>query len=140
MSEFIALSGGFDPLHVGHLRMINDASRFGSVIILLNSDAWLMQKKGFVFMPFEQRKEMLEHVRGVSVVLPALDADGSVSESLTNLRNLVKYFGNGGDRNSGNTPEDKICAKYGIEVIYGLGGCKIQSSQNLVTKAIAQGA
>jgi cytidyltransferase-like protein len=55
---YIAVSGGFDPLHVGHLRMINDASKLGKVIVLLNSDKWLKKKKKKVFMPFEQRKEI----------------------------------------------------------------------------------
>ena len=56
----IAISGGFDPVHVGHLRMMKAASDFGEVIVILNSDDWLERKKGYVFMPFEERKEIIE--------------------------------------------------------------------------------
>ena len=52
----IMVSGGFDPVHVGHIRLILDASKFGDVIVVANSDQWLYRKKGFVFMTFDQRK------------------------------------------------------------------------------------
>ncbi len=61
MSEkTIMVSGGFDPLHIGHLRMIKEAAQHGKVIVVVNSDAWLLRKKGFIFMPFEERKEIIE--------------------------------------------------------------------------------
>jgi cytidyltransferase-like protein len=123
MSEdFIAISGGFDPVHVGHLRMINDASAFGKVIVLLNSDEWLMRKKGYAFMPIEQRKEILEGLRNVHCVIPAIDDDDTVSKSIENIKNIIKYFGKGGDRGPKNTPEIAICEKYSISVLYNLGG------------------
>lgn len=121
-----------DPLTVGHVRMINDAAAFGKVIILLNSDAWLMKKKGFVFMPFAERKEILEWQKNVHCVLPASDDDGTVCKSLEMLRETIKYFGNGGDRLASNTPEVSICEKMEINLIFGLGGNKIQSSSELV--------
>ncbi len=119
---YIAVSGGFDPAHIGHIRMIDDAACFGRVLVLLNSDEWLKRKKGYVFMPFEQRKEMLESIRNVHCVLPALDADNTVSSSICSLHGLIKYFGKGGDRTPQNTPEAGICEKYDIPIIYGLGG------------------
>ena len=59
--DTIMVSGGFDPIHVGHVRMIREAARYGDVIVVLNSDEWLMRKKGYIFMPFEERKE-LNHI------------------------------------------------------------------------------
>lgn len=133
--KFIALSGGFDVIHVGHLRMINDASKFGKVIILLNSDDWLIRKKGYFLMPFGERKEMLEGFSNVHCVLPAMDDDGTVCRSIGSLNAIISYFGNGGDRTQNNTPEAKECAEYSIPIIYGLGGNKVQSSTNLAEKA-----
>lgn len=133
--KFIALSGGFDVPHVGHLRMINDASKLGKVIILLNSDEWLIRKKGYYIMPFNERKELLEGLRVVHMVLPAYDSDDTVCSSIISLHNIISYFGNGGDRKAHNTPEAEICDKFGIQVIYGLGGNKIQSSTNLAERA-----
>lgn len=134
MSEdnFIALSGGFDPITVGHVRMIGDASAFGKVIIILNSDEWLVRKKGYAFIPFAERKELLESTRNVHCVLPAQDADDTVCASINMLKDTIRYFGNGGDRWQSNTPEAEICSKYEIPVIYGLGGYKVQSSSKLV--------
>jgi cytidyltransferase-like protein len=60
MSEkIIAVSGAFDPIHAGHVRLINDAAAYGMVVVILNSDEWLRRKKGYVFMPWEERKEIL---------------------------------------------------------------------------------
>lgn len=134
--EYIALSGGFDPVHKGHIRMIADAACFGKVIVLLNSDDWLKRKKGACFMDFEHRKEIVESIRNVYCVLPAQDADDTVCESLKDLGGLIHFFGNGGDRFKHNTPESEICEKNGIRIIYGLGGGKIASSQELVDAAI----
>lgn len=117
---------------VGHLRMITDASAFGKVIVLLNSDEWLTRKKNYVFMPFAERKEILEGTRNIHVVLPALDGDETVCASLSSLRDVIKYFGNGGDRYACNTPELELCEKLEIIPLFGLGGNKVQSSSQLV--------
>lgn len=138
--KFILVSGGMDPLHPGHIAMINDAAAFGEVIVLLNSDDWLRRKKGYVFMCFEERKKVIESLKNVHCVLPAMDKDNSVCASIENLCHIIDYFGNGGDRWADNTPETEVCAKYNIPIIYGLGGNKIASSSELVTKAIASGA
>lgn len=131
-NPYIAVSGGFDPLTIGHVRMINDAAAFGKVIVLLNSDAWLMRKKGFVFMPFAERKEIIEWMKNIHCVLPAIDNDDTVCNTLTMLRETIQYFGNGGDRSKTNTPEIDLCERFGIFPIFGLGGNKIQSSSELV--------
>ena len=54
--QIVAVSGGFDPIHIGHVRMILEASEFGDVIVIANSDDWLLRKKGYVFMPYEERE------------------------------------------------------------------------------------
>ena len=64
----VIVSGGFDPVHAGHIRMIRDAANFGDVIVIANSDQWLFRKKGFVFMTFEQRAEILNAIKGVILV------------------------------------------------------------------------
>jgi len=56
MNDIILVSGGFDPIHSGHIDLIKDASKYGDVVVLLNSDAWLIQKKGKEFLPYEERK------------------------------------------------------------------------------------
>ena len=126
----IAVSGGFDPVHVGHVRMIQAAAQFGDVIVICNSDAWLKRKKGYSFMPFEERAEILKAFKGVKDVVEANDDDGSVCETLKELQPDI--FANGGDRFNTNTPETQTCKKYDIEMLWGVGGGKIQSSSDLV--------
>ena len=129
----IAVSGGFDPIHVGHVRMIQSAAKVGDVVVILNRDDWLERKKGYKFMTWEERAEILESIRGVIGVVPAGDSDGSVCETLKIIRPDI--FANGGDRKDDNTPEVALCNKLGIELMWNVGGEKIQSSSTLVQKA-----
>lgn len=129
---YIAISGGFDPLHKGHVDYIKDAGGFGKVIVILNSDEWLIRKKGYAFMPFEERKIILESMFFVHRVIAAQDGDDTVLNSLMMLKDTISYFGKGGDRWQSNTPEAEFCDSYKIPVIYGLGGFKTQSSSVLV--------
>jgi len=126
----IAISGGMDPIHIGHVKMIQAAAELGELTVILNSDAWLKRKKGYVFMPYEERKYLLESVKGVSVVSAVDDTDGTVCEALQRLQ--PDMFGNGGDRTSDNTPEKEVCLDIGIRMIWNLGGQKVQSSSELV--------
>lgn len=138
MSEkTIMVSGGFDPLHIGHLRMIKEAAQHGKVIVVVNSDAWLLRKKGFIFMPFEERKEIIEGYAEVDRVEAVDDSDGTVCEALWRVK--PTYFANGGDRTSNNTPEMRVCEQLDIEMLWGVGGGKIQSSSEMVAKATAKG-
>ena len=129
----VAVSGGFDPIHKGHVRMIRAASAFGGVIVIANSDEWLMRKKGYIFMPWEERAEILESIKGVVAVHKAKDDDNSVCESLKDLRPTM--FANGGDRKGNNVPEVALCNDLGIELLWNVGGDKIQSSSWLVEKS-----
>ena len=128
----VAVSGGFDPVHVGHVRMIAEAANYGAVIVIANSDAWLMRKKGYIFMTWEERQEILYSLKGVADVLEAKDDDGSVCETLRKLKPDI--FANGGDRKDSNTPEVALCQELGIEMLWNVGGGKIQSSSELVAK------
>jgi len=116
----IALSGAFDPLHPGHLRMIQGARNFGRVLIILNSDEWVRRNRGVVIMPWADRREILLAVRGVDRVEGVDDADNTVCEALRRLRPHV--FGNGGLRTSRNTPERLLCNELSIAGVWGIGG------------------
>ena len=130
--DTVVVSGGFDPVHIGHVRMILAAAEYGDVIVVANSDSWLYRKKGFVFMPWEQRKEILEALKGVVRVEWVDDHDETVCEALRRLK--PTYFANGGDRKSNNVPEVQVCEELGIEMIWNVGGDKIESSSDLVNK------
>jgi len=131
--DTIVVSGGFDPIHVGHVRMIRSAAQYGDVIVIANSDDWLFRKKGYNFMGFRERKEILMAIKGVVDVIPVDDKDGTVCEALQRIK--PTYFANGGDRTSANTPEKAICEEYGIKMLWNIGGQKIQSSSELVELA-----
>ena len=146
----IILSGGFDPVHKGHLRMFREASWLGhQVIVGLNSDEWLTRKKGKPFMDFKERKEILEGFQYINQVIPFDDSDDTACNLIRRVRTLYNggefeynfldtnptgeknyklYFANGGDRTTDNVPEQKICEELGVEMIWGIGGDKIQSS------------
>jgi len=132
--DTIMVSGGFDPIHVGHVRMIYEAAQYAGVIVVINSDDWLMRKKGYVFMPFEERREIIESIKGVIRVEHVDDSDETVCEALCRLK--PTYFANGGDRTNKNTPEMDICKKLGITMLWEMGGKnKVQSSSELVEKS-----
>ena len=131
--KIVCVSGGFDPIHIGHVRMIQDAASMGDVIIIANSDDWLMRKKGYVFMPYKERQEILFAIKGVVDVVEAKDADDTVCKTLEKIKPDI--FANGGDRKEGNVPEYDLCNRLGIEMKFGVGGKdKPQSSSWLVDK------
>jgi D-beta-D-heptose 7-phosphate kinase/D-beta-D-heptose 1-phosphate adenosyltransferase len=132
--KIICISGGADPLHLGHIKYLRDAAKFGKVIWILNSDEWLKRKKGYVLMPWEERKEVLLALRDIYRVEKVDDTQGTVNEAICRLE--PDYFGKGGDRNKSNTPEQAMCKLMGIECIFGLGGDKIQSSSELVDSVV----
>tara|TARA_Y100000310_G_scaffold60017_1_gene55403 strand:+ start:690 stop:1157 length:468 start_codon:yes stop_codon:yes gene_type:complete len=125
----IMVSGGFDPIHKGHVRMIQEAAKKGEVLVIVNSDEWLIRKKGFVFMPFEERVEIIKSIKGVTSSLGTDDSDNTVCEALRKYR--PDYFANGGDRTNTNTPEMAVCEELGIEMLWEVGGGKVQSSSAL---------
>ena len=133
----VMVSGGFDPVHIGHIRMIREASHWGRVIVVINSDEWLKRKKGYVFMPYEQRAEIMGNIKGVALVTNVDDSDGTVCKALQQHR--PSAFANGGDRKKNNTPEMKVCDELAIQMLWNIGGKdKPQSSSWLVNKAMEQ--
>ena len=129
----VMVSGGFDPVHVGHIRMIRDAAQYGDVIVIANSDEWLFRKKGFNFMDFKKRSEILDSIKGVLLVDSVDDSDDTVCEAIK--RHKPTYFANGGDRGRKNTPEQSVCAALGVELLWSIcGDEKIDSSSDLVEK------
>tara|TARA_R100000808_G_C2140383_1_gene148208 strand:- start:1101 stop:1541 length:441 start_codon:yes stop_codon:yes gene_type:complete len=129
----VAVSGGFDPIHKGHVQMIREASKYGRVLVIVNSDDWLIRKKGYNFMSFEERAYIVGNIKGVSIVTHVDDTDGSVCKALERFR--PEYFANGGDRYETNTPEMELCGELGISMLWNIGGGKVQSSSDLVTEA-----
>jgi len=135
--EIIVLtSGGFDPVHIGHVRLFQEAKKLGDkLIVLLNNDNWLRQKKGIVFMPQEERKELIKAFACVDEVVftehKSNTKDMSVSEYLKKIKPDI--FAKGGDRTKDNIPEISVCREIGCKIVFGLGkGGKIQSSSWLL--------
>lgn len=135
--KVVAVSGGFDPIHIGHVRMIGEAIELGDeLVVIINNDNWLRIKKGYVFMPQEQRKEIVEAIKGVDRVVftnhKKNTTDMSVCETLKKL--IPDIFANGGDRVTTNVPEVALCKKLGIKMVWNVGnGGKVQSSSWLVS-------
>tara|TARA_B100000242_G_scaffold86259_1_gene57657 strand:- start:585 stop:1052 length:468 start_codon:yes stop_codon:yes gene_type:complete len=130
----VMVSGGFDPVHAGHIRMIRHAAQYGDVIVIANSDNWLYRKKGFVFMEWERRVEILNAIKGVILVDSVDDTDGTVCEAIA--RHKPTFFANGGDRGKSNTPEQSVCEELGVQLLWGVGGEeKVDSSSELAKKA-----
>lgn len=134
----VAVSGGFDPIHVGHVRMFRSARKLGDkLIVILNNDNWLRKKKQHVFMPEKERAEIIEALESVDKVILTRHhknpKDMSVCGELATLRPDI--FANGGDRKPDGdpVPEVDLCAKLGIKMIYNIGhGGKMQSSSWLL--------
>ena len=136
--DYALVSGGFDPVHVGHLRMFKDAKNLSDkVILLLNNDEWLTKKKGKPFMNENQRKEILDEFKSISKVIIQTSSDKSSTKAIEEfvLKNPDKNicYCNGGDRsNVKKILEADICKKLGVSLEFGVGGeNKIESSSQL---------
>jgi D-beta-D-heptose 7-phosphate kinase/D-beta-D-heptose 1-phosphate adenosyltransferase len=137
MNKIVCISGGFDPIHIGHIRMIKEAAIYGTLCVILNNDNWLKKKKGYVFMNEEERKEILEAIKGVSGVFVSFHEPDCEDMTVCRELNLINphIFANGGDRHEKSTPEKELCEKLGIKMVYNVGGSKIQSSSKLIKQA-----
>jgi D-beta-D-heptose 7-phosphate kinase/D-beta-D-heptose 1-phosphate adenosyltransferase len=134
--KVVAISGGFDPVHNGHIRLFQEASKLGDkLIIILNNDNWLKAKKGFAFMSERTRKEILQAIKGVDEVV--LTSHGKNCQDMSVCAELKKIrpdiFANGGDRKKTNIPEVAVCKEIGCKMVFNVGrGGKIESSSWLL--------
>jgi len=131
------VSGGFDPLHTGHINLLESASAFGDkLIVLVNSDDWLTRKKGRPFMPFEERSTIIQRMDMVDNVYGVDDKDGSVTQGLIDVRNAFGHnheyiFCNGGDRGKDNIPEMEV---EGYDFKFSVGGDHKANSSSWILK------
>jgi D-beta-D-heptose 7-phosphate kinase/D-beta-D-heptose 1-phosphate adenosyltransferase len=145
----VMVSGGFDPVHIGHVRMFNEAKKLGDkLVVVINNDNWLKTKKGYAFMPEAERKEIIENFRSVDVAMLTKHKLGTKDMSVCHMLDEVRptIFANGGDRDVQNAhttgsslkPEYALCEKLGIKMVFNVGaGGKVQSSSDLVKAAKA---
>ena len=131
---FAATSGGFDPIHKGHIKCLIDTVNLGlPVVVIVNDNDFLLKKKGFYFMDLEERMFIVNSICGVKYVIPWHSEDGTVIECLRTIKPFV--FTKGGDRTAKeNIPEWNICKRIGCKIITGVGGDKEQSSSELVKR------
>ena len=135
--KVIIVSGGFDPIHSGHIEYFKAAKELGNkLIVALNSDDWLINKKGKFFMPFEERKAIIENLSSVDSVINFEDDNaGSATNALIKVKEMHPNdsiaFANGGDRNQGNIPEMSVD---GIEFIFSVGGDDKKNSSSWILK------
>ncbi|MFH1162341.1 MAG: adenylyltransferase/cytidyltransferase family protein [Candidatus Jorgensenbacteria bacterium] len=133
-----AVSGGFDPPHVGHARMFREARRLGDkLVVIMNNDNWLRYKRGYVFMPEKERKELIESIRWVDRVVLTGHRKGTKDISVCRALERVRpdIFANGGDRTKKNIPEVATCEKIGCRMVFNVGkGGKMQSSSWLLER------
>ena len=136
----VAVSGGMDPLHIGHVRLFQEAKKLGDrLVVILNNDNWLRAKKGYVFMREQERKEVLEALACVDEVV--LTGHSKNPKDMSVCKELLKIkphiFAKGGDRHLDNLPDPEIkaCQAIGCKMVFNIGkGGKIQSSSWLAQK------
>lgn len=136
MSKVVVITGGFDPLHSGHIDYIKAARKLGQILVVgVNSDEWLVRKKGQSFMPFEDRVSIIGALNGVDFAIPFNDRDGTAKDAIAWARkvypNNTIVFANGGDRTESNIPEMDFLDN-NLEFAFGIGGDKKNSSSHLL--------
>ena len=142
--KVVMVSGGFDPIHIGHIRLMQEAKKLGDkLVVVINNDNWIRMKKGKEFMPEQERKEIIEAIVGVDEVIisshPKNPKDMSISKELIKIKPHI--FANGGDRDEKDAQDPKsslykeklIHKKFGIEMVFNVGrGGKVRSSSDLL--------
>jgi cytidyltransferase-like protein len=128
MKRIVLITGGFDPLHSGHIAYIKAAKALGDTLVVgINSDAWLRQKKGQEFMSWEERSIIVSNLHDVDRVINFDDTDGSAKDAIRKVRAIYPtaqiVFANGGDRTKENIPEMDVLEEIlHLEFVFGVGG------------------
>ena len=138
MDDIVLVSGGFDPIHSGHIKLIKEASQHGRVVILLNSDQWLQNKKGMEFLPFKEREIIMLALKNVIDVISCGNIDETcidgIKIAIDKYKNSRMKFANGGDRDNKTTPESIFCNKNNVELLWGIGGNNKSNSSSWILK------
>ena len=138
MDDIVLVSGGFDPVHSGHIKLIQEASKYGSVVVLLNSDKWLQKKKGIEFLPFNERATIMMALKNVIDVISCGNKDDTcldgINKAIRKYNDCKIKFANGGDRNDKSTPESIFCLENNIELLWGIGGQDKSNSSSWILK------
>ena len=135
--SIVLVTGGFDPLHSGHIEYINQARELGRVIVGVNSDEWLTKKKGQPFMSIDERLSIMGNLKDVLCAIRFDDADGSAKDAIRKVRDMFPketiIFANGGDRTKENIPEMNTYID-NVEFIFGVGGDNTLNSSSWILK------
>jgi cytidyltransferase-like protein len=136
MKKIVLITGGFDPLHSGHISYFKAAKALGDILVVgVNSDAWLTRKKGSPFMPYKERAEIVRNIVGVDFVIDFNDSDGSAKHAIQMVRQSYPQdaivFANGGDRTNDNIPEMDI-ADDNLQFVFGVGGFNKANSSSWI--------
>jgi cytidyltransferase-like protein len=136
MKNIVLITGGFDPLHSGHIAYFKAARALGDILVVgVNSDAWLTRKKGSPFMPYKERAEIVRNIVGVDFVIDFNDSDGSAKHAIQMVRQSYPQdaiiFANGGDRTNDNIPEMDI-ADDNLQFVFGVGGFNKANSSSWI--------
>ena len=140
VNRVVLVTGGFDPLHSGHIEYFRSARRLGDMLVVgVNSDSWLRRKKGHEFMPSHERVQIIENLRMVDHCILFNDTNDHAIEAIRNVKimypNSQIVFANGGDRTAENIPE---MSEPDVEFVFGVGGDKVNSSSQLLEQWIAK--
>lgn len=136
MARIVLITGGFDPLHSGHIEYINAAKKLGDYLVVgLNSDDWLIRKKGKAFLPWIERFIILDNIRAVNEVIAFDDSDGSACDAIRQIReanpDATLIFANGGDRTNYSIPEMNRGFD-DVEFEFGVGGTDKKNSSSWI--------
>jgi cytidyltransferase-like protein len=136
MKKIVLITGGFDPLHSGHIAYFKAAKNLGDILVVgVNSDDWLTRKKGSAFMPLDERMNIVKNIKDVDFVLEFNDDDGSAKSAIKLARQIWPdhkiIFANGGDRTNSNIPEMN-CGIDNVEFVFGVGGSNKMNSSSWI--------